>query len=385
MEKLDLAYFDFYQILLTLLILLFSIILAIILLAKKYRDMQIIVLLIIWHSLFSAYYWFYSLTNVADATLYYTKAFQISLNLTPGTRFTESVSYIIVKIFDANYLNTTLISGLIGGIGLGYLYLAIKEYILAINRLWIIILFIPSMSFWSSGLGKDSISFFATCLFVYAVTHKKKKVLAVIFSMVAMFMVRPHITLMMLGSFIIYFIIKSKTHVIVKAFLLPVILGIGAVTFLYTQDYVGLKDGVSLESLDNYVNTRQGYNQGGAFVDISSMSYPMQMFTYVFRPLPFEAHSIVALITSIENTILLLLYIYIAIKTKFKINTFIVGKNLWLFTYFSLTCTILALTTANLGIATRQKWMFMPVLLYLLVFSYHDYKIKKQTIQQQGY
>lgn len=381
MEKLDLAYFDFYQVLLTFMIIIVSIVLSTIFLAKKLRDIYIIALLIVWHSLFAAYYWFYSLTNVADATLYYSKTFKISLDLTPGTRFTESVAYTIVKVFDSNYLNTTLISGLIGGIGLGYFYLAIKQYIFAMNRLWLLILFIPSMSFWSSGLGKDSISFFATCLFVYAVTHRNKKLLAIIFSMIAMFMVRPHITLMMLGSFIIYFIIKSKTHIVMKILLLPLIFGIVAITLQYTQDYVGLTDGVSLENLDNYVNTRQGYNQGGSFVDISSMSYPMQMFTYIFRPLPFEAHSIVALITSLENTILLLLFCFIIIKSKSKFNfkAFTYNENSWLLIYAFLTCTILAITTANLGIATRQKWMFMPALLYLLVFSYHDYKIKSNS------
>jgi len=378
MEKLDLAYFDFYQILLTILIVILSCLLGAMLLSKKPKDTKIIVTLILWHVLFSIVYWFYTLNNVADAVGYYKKTFKLSLNLTPGTYFTESIVYIIVKILDSNYLNTTLVSGFFGGIGLVYLYLAIKEYILSINRLWILILFIPSMSFWSSGLGKDSISFFATCLFVYGVTHKKKKLLAIIFSMVAMFMVRPHITLMMLGSFIIYFLIKSRTHVLIKSLLLPLILGVAFIALLYVQDYVGLNDGVSLENLDGYVNVRQGYNQGGSFVDISSMSYPMQMFTYVFRPLPFEAHSIVALITSIENTVLLLLFCFIIIKSKFNLKAFSHNENLCLLIYAFLTCTILAITTANLGIASRQKWMFMPALLYLLIFSYHDYKIKKQ-------
>ena len=108
----------------------------------------------------------------------------------------------------------------------------------------------------------------------------------------------------------------------------------------------------------------------------------MQMFTYVFRPLPFEAHSIVALITSIENTILLILFMYITFKSKFNFTVLFRNQNLWLFTYAFLTCTILALTTANLGIATRQKWMFMPIFIYLLIYAFNNYKVNKTGIYQ---
>ena len=150
----------------------------------------------------------------------------------------------------------------------------------------------------------------------------------------------------------------------------------------FVQQYVGLEE-ASLDSVGSYIDERQGFNsQGGSSLDIASMSYPMQMFTYVFRPLPFEASSAVALVTSLENTILLFLFIYILFKSKFNFRPFIHNKNLWLFTYVFLTCTILAMTTANLGIATRQKWMFMPVLLYLLIYSFHNYKLNKSRIYQ---
>ena len=73
--------------------------------------------------------------------------------------------------------------------------------------------------------------------------------------------------------------------------------------------YVGSEDD-SLSGLDGYIDKRQNYNlSGGSSLDIALMSYPMQVFTYIFRPLPFEAHSAVAFVTSIENTILLFLFI----------------------------------------------------------------------------
>ena len=382
MEKLDLAYYDFYQLILTIFVVLFGLMLSLFIGVKNLVDVKYIFFIYLWHTFFSFFYWFYSLTNTADATLYYLKTFTLDLNLSPGTRFAESVSYIITVIFNSNYLNTTLVSNWFGSIGLVLLYLVLKKYFHLINKYWIFILFLPSMSFWSAGLGKDSISFMATCLFLYGITESKRPILIISIAFLSMFMVRPHIAFIMLASFVIYFIIRSKVHLILKVITLPLIFASLIFASSFVIEYVGLED-ASISGLDGYIDKRQSYNlSGGSSLDIASMSYPMQMFTYVFRPLPFEAHSVVALVTSLENTILLFLFIYILFKSKFNLLPFIYDKNLWLFTYVFLTCTILAMTTANLGIATRQKWMFMPVLLYLLIYSFHNYKLNKSRIYQ---
>lgn len=373
---LDLYFYDYYQVMLSLLILLFGGYICF-LFSRDKTDIINITLLYIWHTFFSIYYWKYTTSNTADAVGYFKNSFNLAPDFSPGTKFTESLTYLITSILNSNYLNTTLVFNIFGAIGISLLYLAIKRFINSINKIWILILFIPSMSFWSAGLGKDSISFMAICLFLYGITESKIPRFTLCFAFLAMFMVRPHIAAIMLVSFIIYFIIKSKTHIVFKVVTIPIILIASIITLQFVQQYVGLGD-LSVEGIDKYVNKRQGYNlEGGSSVDIASMSYPMQMFTYVFRPLPFEAHSIVALITSIENTILLLLLLYISFKSKFNLRILLEDKNLWLFTYAFLTCTVLALTTANLGIATRQKWMFMPVVLYLLIYAYHDYTVKK--------
>lgn len=372
----NLTYYDVYQILLMLVILIIGLAVCL-LFTKNHKDLKIIISLYVWHTFFSFLYFFIFLNTSADAKSYYIWSLtRESFSLYPGTRFITYFTVFFSKIIGANYLNTTLCYGLFGTLGLIFLYLSIKSILSNLNKLWILVLFMPSMSFWSAGLGKDAIAFMAACLFLFGITESKKHRLALIFAFLAMFMVRPHIAATMLVSFAIYFIIKSKAHIVLKLLSLPIIMISAALMLQFVQQYVGLDD-ASLDSFDQYVDKRQGYNQGGgSSLDISSMNYPMQMFTYIFRPLPFEAQSLLALITSLENTILLLLFLYIILKSKFNFSSFIEYKNLWLLTYIFVTCTILAITTANLGIATRQKWMFMPVLIYLLIYAFHDYKIK---------
>ena len=370
---------DFYQNTLTVTILLLSFFIVTMLGARNKRDMIWISIILIWHTFFSFIYFLFTLVNAADAKRYYTASiYNDTFSFYPGSRFVNYLTSLFTVAVDASYLNTTLVYNLFGALGIVFLFLSIRGYLKNLSWYWALLLFIPSMSFWSSGLGKDAISYMACCLFIYSVTTSPRPTLLAILAFFSMFMVRPHIAAMFLASFIIYFIIKSKTHIVIKATILPIIATGLILSLGFVQQYVGLEE-ASLDSVSSYVDGRQSVNQGGgSSLDIASMSYPMQMFTYIFRPLPFEAHSAVALITSFENATLLLIFLYILTKSSFK--TFFRNENLWLLMYAFLTCTMLALTTPNLGIATRQKWMFMPVLIYLLIYALHDYKTKQYKV-----
>lgn len=366
--------FDYYQNILTLTILIFFLIYVFFVFVKNKKDINFVLLIFFWHTFFSLAYYFFTLFNSADARRYYRLSLENDLEFFPGTKAVINITSFLTGKLEANYLNTTLIFGFLGTLGLIYLYITLRKYFESIPKYWKLILFIPSMSFWSSGLGKDSISFFAVCLFLYTITLNKKIYILLPISFFSMFIVRPHIALMMIISFVIYFIIRSRVHLLFKLITLPVILAGLIFSSSFVQQYVGLEE-ASIDSISSYVDDRQNSNQGGgSSIDLQSMSYPMQMFTYVFRPLPFDAHSALALFTSIENTILLILFFYVLFKNKFKLHAFVEGKHTWLLIYALLTCSMLAITTANLGIATRQKWMFMPILIYLLVYAFYQHK-----------
>ncbi|GAA4412955.1 hypothetical protein GCM10011450_24230 [Advenella faeciporci] len=93
----------------------------------------------------------------------------------------------------------------------------------------------------------------------------------------------------------------------------------------------------------------------------------MQLFTYIARPLPFEAHNITSLLASIDNIIMLLLII-LGGKNIFKNEKVeLPGVRSFLWIYTILIWIVLAMNTSNLGIAVRQKWMFAPILIFLLI------------------
>lgn len=370
----DLVDFNIYQNLITILIIILTFLSSFLIGCKYRKDIMIVVLIFLWHTFFSLLYFYYTLGNPADAKGYFLRSLLGDGEFYPGTRFIIYFTEIFSTKMGFSYLNVALIFNVFGLIGLIFFYLLLKRYLEKLSWYWFFLLFTPSMSFWSAGLGKDTISFFSVCLFLYTITSNKKLYILLPISFFFMFMVRPHIALMMIVSFVIYFILRSRVHLLVKLITLPVIIAGIIFSSSFVQQYVGL-DEASIDSVSGYVDNRQNSNLGGgSSIDLKSMSYPVQMFTYVFRPLPFDAHSALALFTSIENTILLILFLYVLFKNKFRLNYFIEGKNAWLLIYAFLTCSMLAITTANLGIATRQKWMFMPILIYLLVYTFYQFK-----------
>lgn len=374
---------DFYQNMLTITILILSYLIVFIVGSRQKSNVLIVTLILLWHTFFSLVYFIFSLYSVSDAKGYYRASItEHTFSIKPGTSFLNFLTSVFTQGIDSNYLNTALIFNIAGSVGLVLLYLSIKDYLKSLPWYYALIVFIPSMSFWSASLSKDSISFFAVCLFLYAIATNRRPSILIPVAFLSMFMVRPHIAAMFLASYIVYFILKAKVHLLFKLLTVPFIMFGLILSVRFVESYIGL-DESSAQGYTDYINERETKSEvGGSAVDISSMSYPMKIFTYIFRPLPFEAHNLISLINSFENMILLLFTVYILFKSKLNLKPFFQDKNLWLFTYIFLTSSVLALTTANLGIATRQKWMFMPVFIYLLIYALYDYKVKSTKVYQ---
>ena len=138
-----------------------------------------------------------------------------------------------------------------------------------------------------------------------------------------------------------------------------------------------------LRGIIEYIEKRQTYNQsGGGGIDISTMSFPEQIWTYIFRPLPFEAHNFTSLVVSFDNLFLLFIFI-LFIKSFFMKSCYRdkIDFNIIFMIVFSLSALlILSTTTANLGISVRQKWMFLPFLIFIAFYYIGgNYKLKKRT------
>lgn len=341
-------------------------------------------LLYMWHTLFCFAYLIYAYKFGADAIEYYLKALVGRFDFKFGTAVVDGITSLLVHGLGFGIISCFLFFNIFGSIGLlafdGALQHATRDKRAFAKRLATLIVFLPSVSFWSSAIGKDAISFLAMGLAMWAALQLNKRVWIMVLAIFLMLTVRPHIAGMMVIGLSMSVVFDQKTN-IVKRFALGIVAMVGAAVMVpFALQYAGVTDPTSAAGLMNYVEARQGHNmEGGGGVDIASMSPPMQLFTYMFRPIIFEARSVTALLAALDNLILLYLFFAGAYAVVMKKTKKFTENRKFMWAYSGLAWIVLAMTSANLGIAMRQKWMFAPMLIFLLISLIGKEK-KKTTV-----
>lgn len=341
-----------------------------------------------WHTFFCIIYLIYSLVIGADSLKYYAQSLYIIDEFKLGTVFIKKFTSIFSQHLHLSYLSCFLIYNFFGFIGLISFAGALKQAVLhkskRIKQTYWIIIFLPSVSFWSAALGKDSISFMAAGLALWSALNFTKRLSLFIFAVLAMLMVRPHMAAVMLASYALAFVFDKRTSIVQRFIVGSISLVASAILIPFAMQYAGLGDAQNASDIEDYIDQRQGYNlEGGSSVDISSMSLPMQLFTYLFRPLPFEAHSIFTLAASFDNVILLLLAAFGFVAMIKRVPSSVESNRAFLWLYVIISWFIFATTTANLGIAMRQKWMFIPMLIFLFLSVIGTRKVNSEKVANE--
>lgn len=332
--------------------------------------------LYIWHSFFCIVYAYLSLTIPADAAFYYISSKNVLPDFKLGTNAIVYITTIFTNGLGLSYLGVFLVFNIFGTIGLLAVDASLRhatEYKSSfVKFLGLLIVLLPSMNFWTSAIGKDSIAFMSTGLLLWASIDLKRSNLLILFAVACMFFVRPHIAALIVIAFTFSLPINKALSPYKKIFFLIISLIAMRTIIPNTLQFIGLGEVLSVDLVQDFINIRQAYTLlGGSGIDISSMSLISKLFTYSFRPLPYEAHNFLSLLSSIDNLILLIVFIlslFGGIFSRGKVFSLIESKeNRWFLLIFALGGMVISsLTTANLGISVRQKWMYMPILLYFV-------------------
>jgi hypothetical protein len=342
--------------------------------------------LFIWHTFLSFVYAWYVSSFGGDAIMYYQEAQVGIAEFSSGVSGVIFIANLIYKFSSLSFLGLGIFFSIFGVIGLLAFSASLRHVTRDTSRnikfLAVIIPLLPSISFWSAGLGKDAISFMSMGLVLWASLNLIKHKLLMIFAIASMLLVRPHMAVLMLIA-LTFAVMTGKNVNMLKRIFIGIVVLVAALLMLpYGLDYAGLKD-FSVQGLISYIELRQSYNWKGygGGIDISSMSLPMQMFTYLFRPLPFEANSIFVFMASLDNVFLLYLFV-MGLFAKIKGGFAHPNLNfafIWVYGFSALL--ILSMTTAtNLGIAMRQKWMFLPFFIVLFA-SYIAQKNRQKALR----
>jgi len=359
-------------------------------LKRKYVfiDASILRWLFFFHLLLAFVYYLYALFNPSDSLGYYSRVIYNYRGDTwssfygTSTTFIEFIGYPFLRFFNFSYEAMMALFAFFGFIGYVYFYIFFKENIrfkhslLGVDYLTIFF-FLPNLHFWSSSYGKGPVIFMGIAIFFYGISNLKGRWVAVVIGALITYHVRPHILLVILVSSGLGFMFTTKG--VSWGLRITFLAGV-AIAFYFIY-----KDVLSLVGIDEEEFLTQGLDlthratdltKATSGVNITSYSLPMQVFTFLYRPLFFDAPGILGLIVSFENAFYLLLSLRLLtlkgipylVTSNFKVKT----------AFFSfLTVSIaLAQISGNLGLAIRQKSQVMMLLLFIILSFLDAEKMK---------
>ncbi len=240
------------------------------------------------------------------------------------------------------------------------------------------IFFLPSILYWPSALGKDAWIFFSSGLVAYGLAKNLRQsrlsgLLWVGLGLLLISFIRPHITASMgiaISVAYIFFSFKSgikESHQGLEVRLLGSILVIGFAFFAIRigVDFLGLDEFSYTEVELFYDDIQERYlnEEGSNFQAVSAFTPTgtiRGVVTVLFRPFPWEAHNIPAIIASIESLLFLAAFWFRRRVFWSRISFF--RKDSWLafLLLYSLTMMLFLTVISNFGVLARQRVMLIP-------------------------
>ena len=317
------------------------------------------------HLLMSLLFTSYSVNNPSDSIVYFRKSQAINIwdtfGIGDGTDFISQVIFPFTYFVKGSYTGSNLVFSMISLVGV-YRLFSVITVLLKSWSWWLLLFLLPSMHFWTGFLGKDALIFFGITTIVYNIFFRKD-ISHYILPIIMIVLSRFYIAVFLSIGLVLAIVFLSKN---VKFFTKISIGIISSVIMTLLSPYFFSVVGVG--SASNIENRREAILkanlEGGSGIDLSNSNLLVRLFSYLFRPFVFEAHSFTSLMASFENILWMIMF-YLIIR-NFKT----IAKNQNVLFWFCITSFITILLPAsyilsNLGIASRQKIMIFPFLIYI--------------------
>lgn len=189
------------------------------------------------------------------------------------------------------------------------------------RRYAVLVFFLPSVVFWSSGIGKEAWMILCSGLFLLGAARllsgTTRWVLPLLAGLAGTALVRPHVTTLLVAGLLAGVLVRKDFRPtllspIARAVSIAVLVGVGAIVVNTAASFLEI-DTLSIDSV-NEVLDRVQHNtaEGGqstytAHAVNSPLDLPGAVMTVLFRPFPWEAGNLLVLASSIESILFLVL------------------------------------------------------------------------------
>ena len=334
--------------------------------------------------LFAYVAWAYVTKNNGDAFRYWFIGQNLSEKswlsfFQPGTDIIKFITFPLVKFLHLPFWSGFVFFSLFSFIGFYKLW----QIIISLTKknetaffTGVGLLLLPNLHLWTSFIGKESLLFVALVVMTEKILNRNIQSKVFVGSFLVIAFIRPHVAIILLLSLLIAYLWKGGLSAKVKLY----VVGISSLVFLGL--FLMLKKIAFIGShpwdriLHIYAYHIKALKRTDAYVPLDEYSLPYKIFTFYYRPLPFEKTGWLYQFWSFENLILLMLscaIIYLMVRHFKKIKWDLFG----IFTIFAVLLLALMYVYgyANYGLIARTKMMVMP---FFYIF------IVKMLIQKGG-
>ena len=302
-----------------------------------------------------------------------------------GSDFILFLNYPFVKIGIPFFVGF-LLYGTIGFFGIlkfikcSTLVIGDKLIYKELNFLYLIFL-LPNLHFWTASLGKEALIFWGIASVFYAFATKNYKTFSFVVGSLLILLIRPHVALMLLSA--ITLLVLFDCHYSLKkriAFFAFVLTFLSMLLYMVFQlSDIRYWNWQRIVYFNNY--SILSFKNSGSYVPMLDYNYPYKLFSFLFRPLFYDANSLYLILASIENSIVLFIFIfavYFVVRYYKKIIFTTWMQAAFLFTLVA--CLLYVHRYANLGIFMRTKIMFQPfTLIGLLAIITQGISLQKKS------
>jgi hypothetical protein len=314
------------------------------------------------------------------------------------TNFIRWFTGVVYYVFGSNVVAGFFVFGLLALIGSYLWYRATADSVPFLDkRLYLgLVLFAPSLAFWPSSIGKESLMQLGLGVMALAVAmFLKQRLLAGLLIGLPggwlLWVVRPHLLAMaMIGATFAYVVgrvgtgAKGNKGVGTRTIGLIVIAFIMAFSVGQMMKFLGMKD-LSLNSVDQTLNEQQDRTaQGGSSFDnggdyLSPVNLPRGFATVLLRPFPWEVESPFQLLASAESAVVAILLVvrFKSVKaslTRARSTPYLL--YCWVFTFLYAASFA---SFANFGLLVRERSLVLPAFFVLITLSIPDDATVKST------
>jgi hypothetical protein len=338
----------------------------------RWRISMFAILYII-HLAASFVYFAYVQTQGGDSELYYydeldfyNRAFAL------GTGVLIYFVQYLRSTIGGTYLDYFMLFQTIGFCGIAFLMRTFEELHLGLETeqrpISLLLLLLPSLQFWTSAIGKDAPLFLAACLSLWAAVNMRRRYLALGLALGLMILIRPHIALVAVVAVALALLFDLQFSRWARAGLFVIALAAGAFAVATIQSALRL-DLTDADSISTFLEARDSVSQSASGGNMAvTGSFAVRLFSLLMRPFFIDAEDVFGYVASVENAFLLVIFATFAAR----FGTLVSLLRRMPFIRYAAAFTIgiaivLALAYYNVGLGLRQRTMFLPGVLSIMV------------------